>query len=173
MSFFNDEKYHAFELFMVLITSMLPLKLSHLAIMLDILLVPFLGRAFFWNTNLIPVFSYFFYVFIFYSIRRIFLLFVFYSWPKFNGPFYSYFSNFSSWIFCYNKCLSSLLILGFCYGFLMVLTFGVLAWILGTCWGVFLMATSMTSSSDYDSELSISFLFFWLLICFIIFSTIS
>ena len=133
---------------MFLITSMLPLKLLHLPRMVDILLLPCLGRAFFWKTSLIPVFFYFFSVLTFYSINRIFLLLGFYSCPKLSGPFSSNFKSFWSWIFCYKSCLSSWLILGLVYAFLIGLDFGAFAWILGICWGAFLILTSTTSSSD-------------------------
>ena len=134
---------------MVLMTFILPLRSLHRAIMVDNRLVPFLGKAFFWNTILTPVLIYFFSVFTFSSISKIFLLLVFSSAPKFKGPFSNYFNNFSSSIFCYKSFFSSWLILGFGYFFSIFLVLRTFCWIFGICWGAFLIEIS-TTSSDSD-----------------------
>lgn len=105
--------YHALEFLIVLITPMFPLRPSHLPIILDNLLVPFLGKAFFWNTKFTPNLLYFLSVFTFSSISKIFLLFATYSDPKFSGPWESCFNIFSSSIFYSNNFFNSAFILGF------------------------------------------------------------
>lgn len=154
---------------MVLITPILPRKASHFPIMDESLLVPCLGRAFFWNTKFNPNLVYFFSVFTFYSINKIFRLLATYSSPKFNGPFESCFNIFSSSIFYSNNFFIYAFIFGFVYFFYffsIFLVFWIFGWIFGMFYGAFFIDTS-TISYYYDSDsLSKSLRPFWLLIDF-------
>lgn len=94
---------HTLAVLIVLIIPILPLRASHLLIKVESLFDPFLGNAFFWNIKFTPNLLYFFEVLTFYSINKIFLLFVTYQSPKFNGPFESCFNIFSSSIFYSNN----------------------------------------------------------------------
>lgn len=146
---------------------MFPRSVSHLPIRVDNLLVPFLGKAFFWNTKLTPNLVYFLSVLTFSSMSKIFLLFTTSSDPKFRGPWESCFNIFSSSIFYSNNFFNSAFILGLTsliYFFSIFLIFGAFCWIFGMFYGAFFIETS-TISYYYDSDsLSKILRGFWLLI---------